>query len=414
MKLNRDKNLTRNNPKQILYIWNYLEWGGAQVLFFGLMKEAKKLAEVLAIMPEGSNQQLLKFLDNLQVAYKFFPAHIDIQPAPGLKRKLAVHWRKIRCEFIMLRFLKNFDLKKSVIHAELAPWQSMLALLWLCRKTEIFITMHNSLPAVSRWRFLLWKIKFRLLTRSQHFHLFTANKDAKNSLRPLVSSEFFETVKVTYANINRDEIEEAMQFELNREAFIEKYNLPKDKFLVFCVGQFIDRKGRWIFLEAARELLKTDEDIAFVWISNSKPSAEDLAKAQSYGLGDNYVFLSSDQVGAEHIDLFKLLRLADVFALPSYFEGLPISIIEAMALGIPVISTDVNAIPEAVKHLETGILIKPGESAALTNAVQLLKDDESLREKLSKAGRTFALENFEEKAVAKIAVESYINSFERK
>ena len=74
------------------------------------------------------------------------------------------------------------------------------------------------------------------------------------------------------------------------------------------------------------------------------------------------MFLSSDQIGTEHVDLFKLLRLADVFALPSYVEGLPISIIEAMALGIPTISTNINAIPEAIKHLETGILIEAGNS----------------------------------------------------
>jgi len=221
-------------------------------------------------------------------------------------------------------------------------------------------------------------------------------------------------IPVISTNINPVEIEEALQAEIIRADYLEKYNLPKNKFLVFCVGQFIDRKGRWIFLEAAQKLVKDNQNIAFVWVSNSKPGAEDLEKADSYGLGENFVFLSSDQVGSEHIDLFKLLRLADVFALPSYLEGLPISIIEAMALGIPVISTNINAIPEAIKHLETGLLIEPGNSDELKIAIQRLKDDRDLRENLAHRGREYALDKFDERVVAKIAVKKYIEAFQGK
>ena len=202
--------------------------------------------------------------------------------------------------------------------------------------------------------------------------------------------------------------------DLDCEKLNEKYNLPENKFLVFCVGQFIDRKGRWIFLEAAENLLENNDDIAFVWISNSKPDTEDLLKTRKYKLGENFNLITSDQIGTEHIDLFKLMRLADVFALPSYVEGLPISIIEAMALGIPTISTNINAIPEAVKHLETGWLIEPGNSDLLVNAIQTLKDNVDLRNQLSQSGRRFALENFDEQVVAKIAVESYLDAFRTK
>jgi len=276
------------------------------------------------------------------------------------------------------------------------------------------MTMHNSLPAVPKWRFLLWKLKFQILSRNKNFHLFTANQDTKESLRPFVPGKFLETVKVIYANINPVEIDEALIAEVNRAAYSKKYNLPKDKFFVFCVGQFIDRKGRWIFLEAAQMLLKDNSDIAFVWISNSKPSAVDLEKAQNYGLGENFRFITSDQVGSEHTDLFKLMRLADVFALPSYLEGLPISIIEAMGLGIPTISTKINAIPEAIKHLQTGLLIEAGNSVALKNAIQKLKDNDELRESLAKNGREYVLEKFNEKAVAKIAIETYIEAYQQR
>jgi glycosyltransferase involved in cell wall biosynthesis len=83
-------------------------------------------------------------------------------------------------------------------------------------------------------------------------------------------------------------------------------------------------------------------------------------------------------------------------------------------LGIPSISTKINGIPEAIKHLETGYLIEAGNSEALKNAIVKLKDDFQLREKLSKNGREFVLANFNEKVVAKIAIEKYIEAFRLK
>ena len=406
------KNITDSKkPSKFFYIWDYLEWGGAQVLFFGIMKEAKKHGEVLAIIPEGSNPQLLNFLDNLKVSYKFFPAHTDIKPAKTLKRKIERHRNKIKSEFTLLKFLNKFDFSDSIIHTELAPWQSLTALLCLLRKAPVFVTMHNSLTRVNKLRYFLWKTKFRILTKSKRFHLFTANQDTKESLKPFVSKEFYKTIKVIYANINPDEIDEALSIDLNRAELLEAHKIPKNKFLVFCVGQFIDRKGRWVFLEAAQKLLKENNDIAFVWISNSNTGTEDLKRVESFGLKENFRFLTSDQIGNKHIDLFKVLRLADVFALPSFLEGLPISIIEAMALKIPTISTKINAIPEAIKHQETGYLINPGSSDELKDAILKLKNDQNLRERLAKTGREFVLQNFNENVVAKTAVETYIQAF---
>ena len=407
-------NLNAQKPKQIVYVWNYLEWGGAQVYFLGLAARLKDRAAVKFVFPRETSRQFINFCDDLKIEYEFLDTFADSRPALTVGRKLARHWIKFRRESEMLRHLKKFDLREAVLHIELSPWQSLLSLLRVCRRAEVFMTMHNALPPVPKWRFLLWKLKFSILARFENFHVFASNEDAKNSLKPLVSAEFLDKIKVTYTNVNPDEVDEALRREPDRAALLQKFGLPADKFLVFCLGQFIDRKGRWTFLEAAKRVAAQTGEIAFVWISNSVLTAEEAAKIESFGLGGRFFLIKSESVGDEHLDLMKFLRVADVFTLPSFVEGLPISLLEAMALGIPSISTNVYAIPEAVKNGETGLLIEAGDAAALAAAIVALKNDEALREKLGRNGRARVLANFNEKSVAEIAWQGYREAFEKK
>jgi glycosyltransferase involved in cell wall biosynthesis len=395
---------------RVIYVWDYVQWGGAQIYFFAVMKEVKKNHEVLVVLPENSDKQLLNFLDNLKVNYKFFDVMGDNRPATTFKRKIQRHLNKVVCEYKTLKYLRKLNLFDSIVHIELAPWQSVTALSLLSLKTKVFTTIHNNPVTDNKLREISWKIKFNILSRFKNFHIFASNRYTKDKLSELAPQKLAEKITVTYTAVNPSEIDEALAVEINRESLIEKYRLPQKKVLVFVVGQFIDRKGRWVLLEAAKKLSGLDNEIGFVWISNSKPSVEDLGKVAEYNLADNFRLITSDEVGNERIDLFTLMRMADIFTLPSYVEGLPISLLEGMALGKPSISTNVYAIPEAVKHLETGILIEAGDSSGLADAVSKLKNDKELSEKIGKHGRDFVLKNFDEREVAEIACKSYIEA----
>jgi len=412
--LSQEQKITETVKPQIIYAWDYVEWGGAQIYFFALIKAVKKEFDVRIVLPEKSDAQLLKFIEALDVSYEFIPTSADSKPAPTLKRKLERHLNKFRSESALIKHLKKYDLKNSIVHVELAPWQALFSLGRLAAKTRVFITAHNSLPPVPKWRYLLWKLKLQAISKFKNFNFFSSNHESKNYFKQFFPREFWEKIKVTYTSVNPLEINEALAAEFDRDALKRKFDIPTGKFLVLCVGQFIDRKGRWTFLEAAKKVSENNKDIAFVWISNSKPSAEDLEKAAEFGLGENFCLITSDRVGKERMDLFKLFRLADVFVLASFVEGLPISLLEAMALGIPSVSTNVNAIPEAIKTRETGMLIEAGDSAGLASAIETLKNDETLREKLSKNGREYVLKHFDEREVARIAIAAYKESLGRK
>ena len=90
----------------------------------------------------------------------------------------------------------------------------------------------------------------------------------------------------------------------------------------------------------------------------------------------------------------RLLADATVYVLPSYVEGLPMGILEAMAAGLPVIATDVGGIPDAVENGIEGILVQPGDVSAITDAIRMLLSQPGLRARMGKAGRQKVLDSF--------------------
>jgi glycosyltransferase involved in cell wall biosynthesis len=94
-------------------------------------------------------------------------------------------------------------------------------------------------------------------------------------------------------------------------------------------------------------------------------------------------------------DVAELLATADLFVLSSRSEGLPVSILEAMAAGLPVVASDVGGVGEAVVHGETGLLVPPEDPAALAQALELLLEDAGLRHRFGAAGRERSLELFD-------------------
>jgi glycosyltransferase involved in cell wall biosynthesis len=94
-------------------------------------------------------------------------------------------------------------------------------------------------------------------------------------------------------------------------------------------------------------------------------------------------------------DVSEVLARSDVFVLSSRSEGFPVSILEAMAAGLPVVATDVGGVAEAVVHDETGYLVPPGDPRALAEALERLVADPDLRRRLGESGRARALRLFD-------------------
>lgn len=90
----------------------------------------------------------------------------------------------------------------------------------------------------------------------------------------------------------------------------------------------------------------------------------------------------------------NLLRKADVFVLPSYYEGLPLGMLEAMARGVPVVATRVGGIPDVIEDRVNGLLVDPGQPEALARAIVTILTDDALRSRLREAARSDVRERF--------------------
>ena len=397
-----------NRKRRLVFVWNYLSWGGAQVYFLAIMKLARDAWEIIVHLPEASPPGIVQYLDQLGVEYKLTNYHLDHQPANGFSEKLKRQWNRISVEYRTFRELLKYDVNDTVFQIEIAPWQSLTFLTAMSlRGAHVFLTLHNFLPEASPWRKVLWKYRLRFVSHLRGLNFFASNVDTKTRLRGLVNENFWNRIKVTYTAVNPPEIDEALAAPFDRAGARESHRIPLEDFVVLCVGNFIDRKGRWVFLEAARKVAALDDAVTFVWLTPLMPSSEDDRKITEYSLGKKFKLVHSPTLGSQRQDVLSFFRIADAFALASYVEGLPIALLEAMALERPSVSTNVYAIPEAVKNLETGLLIEPGDAGGLADAILKLKNDTALRSTLSKKGREFVIEHFDERDAAGIAIASY-------
>jgi glycosyltransferase involved in cell wall biosynthesis len=164
--------------------------------------------------------------------------------------------------------------------------------------------------------------------------------------------------------------------------------------VVVIVSRIVRHKGHV-------ELLRAMEQVpnAVLWVVGNRldsdhgpDMAEDFARAERL-LGRRLVRLGYRD------DIPDVLAAADIFCLPSHFEGLPMSVIEAMLSGLPVVATDIRGPREQVLPGETGLLVPPRAVEPLARAIATLAADPALRARMGEAGRRYALAHFDEAKV---------------
>jgi len=158
--------------------------------------------------------------------------------------------------------------------------------------------------------------------------------------------------------------------------------MHKNSNKILFLGDFSIRKGAYDLLESIPIILRKHPDVEFIFCG--KDDNGDFEKAVSQKALTKNVLLPGFVSGAEKL---KLLQSAGMFILPSYKEGVPIAILEAMAAGLPIITTSVGGIPDIVKENENGIFVKPGDVNDLATKIIFLLENSELKNRMSKINR---------------------------
>jgi glycosyltransferase involved in cell wall biosynthesis len=175
-----------------------------------------------------------------------------------------------------------------------------------------------------------------------------------------------------------------------REATRAALEVSDDAVLVLGLGALIRRKGFDVLLDALAALEPIRLQAVQVRIAGDGPERDALAtQARDHGLEGRVRLLGHRE------DVGDLLAACDVFVLPSRSEGLGVASLEAMGAGRPAIVSRVGGLGFAVRDLETGLLVPPGDATALAAALDRLVGDAALRERLGDGGRARVRERFD-------------------
>jgi glycosyltransferase involved in cell wall biosynthesis len=162
-------------------------------------------------------------------------------------------------------------------------------------------------------------------------------------------------------------------------------------FRVICVGRLAPVKAQQILISACARLVSAGWKVN-LHLVGSGPDLKRLQQfARTSGMENNVIF----EGPRNQDEVIALYRQSDVFALASFGEGVPVVLMEAMAMEIPCVATWVNGIPELIRNDREGLLVAPSDVEGLAQAIEQLLKSPELRQRLGAAGRQQVLQRYE-------------------
>lgn len=180
----------------------------------------------------------------------------------------------------------------------------------------------------------------------------------------------------------------AYQSPLSRAGARARLGLAGDTEVVTVVAQLIPRKGHRFLLDAAPTLLARHPRLQVLFVGDGELRDALAAEVGRRGLGEVVRLLGHRE------DVADILRASDLLAHPATMEGFANVAMQAMAAGIPVVSSAVGGMPESVRDGENGLLVPPGDPGALADAIGRLLADPALRRRLGQRGREIVESEF--------------------
>lgn len=230
------------------------------------------------------------------------------------------------------------------------------------------------------WDWVLWRLVFRIVDLSITVSRSSASALAKNYPVQL------DRVKYVYNGVDFDRF--ASVAELKSQKVREEFGVQAGDLLITSVGRLHAQKGYQYLLAAVERMAPQVRNFKLLLVGDGPLLGELTAQARDLGLQDRVLF------AGRRSDIPEILAASDIYVNSSLFEGLPFSILEAMAAGLAVVATAVDGNEEVLLRGKAGVLVQPLNAQELADALTHLVQDEKKRELLSRRGQSLVLKKF--------------------
>ncbi|MDZ7365429.1 MAG: glycosyltransferase family 4 protein [candidate division KSB1 bacterium] len=259
----------------------------------------------------------------------------------------------------------------------------------LCRNIKLVSTFHSAyfnrdesvLKSFALWLLHLVPVHFcdRVIAVSEKIH-----RERKSQLLPIKKNCLIKNG----IDIERFMLPQEIRQQFRREVR-QRYGL-NDAVVIGEVARLVKGKGQHILLSALAICRRRRAHFKILLVGDGPSRAELESLSRQLQLDSAVIF------AGHQADPRPFLAAMDVFVLPSLNEGLPLSLLEAMAMGLPVVAARSGGIPELIDDLKTGLLAPPNDVEALALRLQELLDDMTLRERLAAKARAVVKANFDQ------------------
>ncbi len=184
----------------------------------------------------------------------------------------------------------------------------------------------------------------------------------------------------------------------------QEIDIPQDAVVIGIIGRLVREKGFLELFDAFKEIIKEHNNVWLIIIGPEEPEKTDRISADTfkqYGIEDRTIYLGIRD------DIPELLACCDIYTLPSWREGLPRSAIEAAAMALPIVATNIRGCRQVVESGKNGLLVELKNTSELKNALVKLIENPALRIQMGQAGCEKAQKEFDENKVCEIVLDTY-------
>jgi len=373
--------MKKTKPKRIILIFDIGPCGGGVQTYF--LKLAAYLQNdfyfIFILSPQ--NPLISEYRKIGRVHLLNFGAHLE-------------KWRGLNLfsPFNLLNCLKLFKIIQSL--PQKPEWILVGALKELFLATALFkklnlkiIYFHHTAPPF--WLsfppfFQIFKDKLNLVDR-----IISVSDFTKKYLRKIIGSD----KKIIVIKNGVDEKMFSPPDQDTKDNLRQQLGIPKNSFIIGNVARIVRSKGHCYLIGVAQEISKKIKNFKFLIVGEG-PSRKvrQLKKIiRQSGLGSNFIFVGFQK---NPQDFYKIM---DIFVFPSEAENLPLTVLEAMSTGIPVVAFDVGGLSEIIKDKDNGFLVPKGDILQLSKIVVLLFKNPNLRVKIGEKARDAIEKNFVQK-----------------